>query len=65
MIPKGMRDHLGLQPGDEVAFSLEEGGVLVEPVRDPKPLKGRFRDLPVPLTRLLEEEHRREIESGR
>lgn len=65
VIPKYIREELGLQPGDEVTFSREDSGVLVEPVREMKPLRGRFRDLPVPLTRLLEEEHRRELESGR
>ena len=63
VIPKALREELGLRPGDEVSFSKEEGGVLVEPVRDDEPLRGRFRDLP--LTRMLEEEHRRELEAGK
>ena len=65
MIPKRFRDQLGLKPGDEVEFTLEDQGVRVEPIRESLPLKGRFSDLPVPLTRLLEDEHRREIEAGR
>jgi len=63
VIPKEFRDELGLRPGDEVVFSRENQGVLVEPVRSSLPLRGRFRG--APLTRILEEEHRREIESGR
>ena len=40
VIPKEMRDELGLRPGDEVDFELSESGVLVEPVRRRLPLKG-------------------------
>lgn len=42
VIPKALRDRLGIQPGDEVSFSLADGGVLVEPVRDRPSLKGRY-----------------------
>jgi AbrB family looped-hinge helix DNA binding protein len=42
VIPKALRDRLGIQPGDEVTFSLADGGVLVEPVRDRPSLKGRY-----------------------
>jgi AbrB family looped-hinge helix DNA binding protein len=66
VIPKDLRERLGLSPGDEVEFRLEDKGVLVEPARGgDRQLQGRFRDLPIPLTRLLEREHRNEIEGGR
>ncbi len=45
VIPKGMRDLLGLSPGDEVDFVLEEGRVRVEPARAGLPLRGRFSGL--------------------
>jgi AbrB family looped-hinge helix DNA binding protein len=63
VIPKRMRDRLGIRPGDEVSFSLEDEGVLVEPVRGGPPLRGRFPGSA--LTTSLEEEHRRELDLGR
>lgn len=63
MIPKALRDSLGLRPGDEVAFSLADGGVLVEPVRGRPALKGRFEGSG--LLGALESEHRNEVARGR
>ncbi len=40
MIPKPMRDILGLRPGDEVDFELTDRGVLVEPARPRRFLRG-------------------------
>jgi AbrB family looped-hinge helix DNA binding protein len=34
VIPKSMRDRLGIAPGDEVEFCLDDAGVRVEPVRE-------------------------------
>lgn len=58
MIPKAMREQLGIVPGDEVAFSLVDGGVLVEPVRGRPSLKGRF---PSGMLEALEADHRSEV----
>lgn len=58
VIPKRMRDQLGIRPGDLVAFSLEEGGVRVEPVRAARELRGRFTGLR--LAETLEADHRNE-----
>lgn len=63
VIPKGMRDRLGIHPGDEVTFSLTDGGVLVEPVASEGSLRGAFRGSG--LVRALESEHRDEVERGR
>ena len=60
VIPKELRDRVGIHPGDEVAFTLEDGGVRVEPVRPRGPLRGRFRGRG--LVKALEEDHRRELE---
>jgi AbrB family looped-hinge helix DNA binding protein len=55
VLPKAMREQLGIHPGDEVVFE-EAGGAIsvrrVEPVR----LRGLARDAsdPLPLTRSLE-----------
>ena len=45
VIPKRIRDALGLQPGDEVEFQLADGAVLVEPARRSEQLKGSLRGL--------------------
>ena len=47
VIPKDLRDRLGIVPGDEVEFALDEGGdaVRVEPVRDYPTLRGSLAGL--------------------
>ena len=45
VIPKAMRTQLGLEPGDEVIFTLDQRGVHVAPARSSRPLKGAFRRL--------------------
>lgn len=45
VIPKHMRDALGLRPGDEVDFALSDSGVLVEPARHRPALKGALSGL--------------------
>jgi AbrB family looped-hinge helix DNA binding protein len=58
VIPKAMRDRLGIAPGDEVEFELEEDAVRVERVSARESLKGRFAGLA--LTDVLEADHRRD-----
>jgi len=53
-----MRDALGIGPGDEVDFSLEDGAVRVEPTKGRPSLRGRFRGLK--LAEELLEDRRRE-----
>lgn len=60
VIPKAMRDQLGISPGDEVDFSLEDGAVRMEPRRDQPSLRGSFAGLA--LTANLEADHGRERE---
>lgn len=58
VIPKEMRDQLGICPGDVVDFVLEDGAVRVEPRRAHTSLRGSLAG-----TGLLEEldaEHRAE-----
>ncbi|MFP5450606.1 MAG: AbrB/MazE/SpoVT family DNA-binding domain-containing protein [Thermoleophilia bacterium] len=45
VIPKAMRDALGLRPGDDVAFRLEAGGVRIEPVATLEDMRGAFKGL--------------------
>ena len=58
MIPKAMRDRLGIAPGDEVDFTLEDDAVRVEPRRERPSLRGQFAGLG--LTAMLEADHRSE-----
>ena len=42
VIPKQLRDQLGIDPGDEVTFWREGDHVAVRPVASGRPLFGRF-----------------------
>jgi len=53
VIPKAVRNHLGLQPGDKLDFVVQDNGdVLIRPaVQDVKRLKGMlFRPERKPVT---------------
>ena len=43
VIPKELRDELGIEPGDEVNFWLHEDHVAVRLAEHRRPLRGRFR----------------------
>ena len=58
VIPKVFRDQLGIAPGDEVDFSLEDDKLRVEPVRPSSTLRGTFKGSG--LTDLLEADRRAE-----
>jgi AbrB family looped-hinge helix DNA binding protein len=58
VIPKRMRDQLGIVPGDDVDFALEDGAVRVEPVRSRPSLRGALAG--VALTEALEADRRAE-----
>jgi AbrB family looped-hinge helix DNA binding protein len=58
VIPKAMRDRLGIIPGDEVDFTLEDRAVRVEPRRARQSLRGQFAGLG--LTAMLEADRRAE-----
>jgi hypothetical protein len=55
-----MRDQLGIAPGDEVDFSLEEGCVRLAPRRAQLSLRGSLAGLELIAT--LEADHRRELD---
>lgn len=59
VIPKEIRDRLGIVPGDEVIFIPDADGVRIQPARDVASLAGAFAG--APLTADLEAEHRREL----
>jgi AbrB family looped-hinge helix DNA binding protein len=42
VIPKELRDELGIEPGDEVSFWRHDDHVAVRPARPRRQLRGRF-----------------------
>jgi AbrB family looped-hinge helix DNA binding protein len=42
VIPKDLRDELGIKPGDEVSFWRHGDHVAVRPASRRRPLRGRF-----------------------
>jgi AbrB family looped-hinge helix DNA binding protein len=58
VIPKAMREQLGIFPGDEVDFALEDDAVRVELRRGRPSLRGQFAGLG--LTAALEADRRAE-----
>ena len=42
VIPKELRDELGIEPGDEVSFWRHGDHVALRPVGHRRPLRGRF-----------------------
>jgi AbrB family looped-hinge helix DNA binding protein len=62
VIPKDLRQKLGLEPGDEVSFWLHDDHVAVRPVGRTA-LRGRFSRLH--LTAMLEEQRRADRDGER
>ena len=60
VIPKALRDRLGILTGDEVEFAIDGGAVRLKPIRDRPRLRGSLSGLG--LTAELEAEHRAELE---
>ena len=57
VIPKAMREQVGLRPGGEVDFALQDDRVVVFPRGSRPPLGGRFRGTGM-AARLLEDRGR-------
>lgn len=47
VIPKELRDELGIEPGDEVSFWRHDDHVAVRPASHRRPLRGRFEGSPL------------------
>lgn len=60
VIPKALRDRLGILTGDEVEFAIDGDAVRLEPIRDRPSLRSSLAGLG--LTAELEAEHRAELE---
>lgn len=42
VIPKDLRDALGIEPGDEVSFWRQDDHIALRPTRHRRNLRGRF-----------------------
>ncbi len=68
VIPKDIREYLGLKPGVEVVFEVREGEVVLRAKKDPKEFVEDFCSVPrkikrkVDLERLLEKQVEEEYE---
>ena len=62
MIPKAVRDELGLGPGDRVTVEAKDGEARVRRALSLDELVGIFADEPGDTLADLEREHREEIE---
>lgn len=60
VLPKRVRDRLGIRPGDEVVVEAGEGEARVRPLPAANRLRGMLRD--GASTSDLEAEHRAELE---
>ncbi|MBK5224372.1 MAG: AbrB/MazE/SpoVT family DNA-binding domain-containing protein [Acidimicrobiia bacterium] len=47
VIPKELREELGIEPGGEVTFWLHGDHIAVRPAWHRRPLRGRFRGSPL------------------
>lgn len=63
VIPKAIRDELGIRPGDEVVVTRDGRGVRIVAAGALVNLRGMLKGHP--LTEMLEEEHRQELERER
>lgn len=63
VLPKRVRESVGIRAGDEVTVEEREGEILIRRAAEPPALRGLLSDPSdrVPLTRLLELDHRWEI----
>jgi AbrB family looped-hinge helix DNA binding protein len=66
VLPKKLRDRLGIQPGDEVMVDEgDDGDIRIRKVRPVEELLGMFADYPGSLTEALMEAKREERELER
>jgi AbrB family looped-hinge helix DNA binding protein len=63
VIPKHLRDELGIEPGDEVMFWRDDDHVALRPAHLRPALRGRFRA--VGLSDIFDGERRHEREQER
>jgi AbrB family looped-hinge helix DNA binding protein len=64
VIPKDLRDALGIEPGDDISFWREGDHVALRPVRSSVSLKGRFAGVDL-VSALLAERREDEVRETR
>lgn len=62
VLPKRIRDQLGIHPGDEVTVDELDGEVRIRKAATAHELWGMLADVEVDMLAELEADHRREIE---
>ena len=45
VIPKDVRDRLGLKPGSEVVFDVEDGVAIMKPKKTPREIVDEFTNI--------------------
>jgi len=65
VIPKELREELGIEPGDEVTFWRHDDHVALRPADQGRPLRGRFRGSRLVDALVAERAADRRRESGR
>ncbi len=60
VIPKTIREELGIGPGDDVVVTLTQGGALVQSAYGLNSLRGALRGSG--MLELLEQDHRAELD---
>lgn len=53
VVPKDIRNYLGLKPGSEVVFDVKEKEIIIKSAVDPKKFVDDFCNVPRKLTRKL------------
>lgn len=52
VIPKDIREYLGLKPGSEVIFEIEDDKVVIKPRKDPRKFIEEFTSTPRKLKKI-------------
>ena len=63
VVPKRIRERLGIHPGDEVIVEEQEGHVEIHKIRSAESLRGSLPPSDIDPLSVLEEEHRRELDA--
>lgn len=53
VIPKDIREYLGLKPGSEIVFEIREKEVIIRPKKDPRTFVEEFCNVPKKLKRKI------------
>ncbi|MCS4540742.1 MAG: AbrB/MazE/SpoVT family DNA-binding domain-containing protein [Euryarchaeota archaeon] len=60
VVPKDIREHLGIKPGTKIIFEVKEKEVILRPFKDPKQFVEEFCTVPKKLTKKIDIEKIRE-----